>query len=163
MKCFPYALDIDTVQHGGSFCRKTFSLASGRSSSHHRAVNRCCFVWVYLIKRHMWEWRYSSTILDLHTRLVVSFTPLQLHPRGKRPRYPLYRRLGEPQSRSRRYGKEKISYPCRESNPGRPARRPSLYQLNYSGYHRTRVLCLNYFSHRTEPNFLSYEVHILFS
>jgi hypothetical protein len=51
--------------------------------------------------------------LDLGTswRRVVSFTPLPLYPRGKSPRYPLDRRLGGPQSRSGRFGKEKILDP----------------------------------------------------
>jgi hypothetical protein len=31
---------------------------------------------------------------------VVSYTPLQLYPRGKSPRYSLDRRLGEPQTGS---------------------------------------------------------------
>jgi hypothetical protein len=49
----------------------------------------------------------------------------QLHalaalPRGKRPRYPLDKRLGESQSRSGRCGKGKILH-RRELNPGRPA------------------------------------------
>jgi hypothetical protein len=50
--------------------------------------------------RHMGEWRYSSTFLDLGTRWrwVVSFTPLPLYPRGKSSRYPLDRRLGGPES-----------------------------------------------------------------
>jgi hypothetical protein len=41
-------------------------------------------------------------ILDLGTRwkLVVNFTPRPLYPPGKSPWYPLYRRLGGPQSRS---------------------------------------------------------------
>jgi hypothetical protein len=45
-------------------------------------------------------WRYSSTILDLGTRWrwVVNFTPLPLYPWGNSTRYPLDRRLGEPQS-----------------------------------------------------------------
>jgi hypothetical protein len=48
-------------------------------------------------------------ILDLGTRWrwVVSFTPRPLYPQGKSPRYPLDRRLGEPQSRSGRGGEEK--------------------------------------------------------
>jgi hypothetical protein len=48
--------------------------------------------------------------LDLGTswRWVVNFTPRPLHPRGKSPRYPLNRRLGGPQSRSGRFGEEKI-------------------------------------------------------
>jgi hypothetical protein len=51
-----------------------------------------------------WEWRYSSTILDLSTNGVerqasrlCSFTP----------GYPLDRRLGGPQNRSERYGEKK--------------------------------------------------------
>jgi hypothetical protein len=58
----------------------------------------------------MEEWRYSYTILDLGTgwRLVVSFTLLPLSPRGNRPRYPLNRRLGGPQSRSGSYEEKKI-------------------------------------------------------
>jgi hypothetical protein len=38
---------------------------------------------------------------------VVSFTFWPLYPRGKRPRYPLDRRLGGPQNRSERRGEEK--------------------------------------------------------
>jgi hypothetical protein len=42
---------------------------------------------------------------------------------GKKPRHPLDRRLGGSQSRSGRGGEEKNSpFPCKESNPGRPAR-----------------------------------------
>jgi hypothetical protein len=57
----------------------------------------------------MGEWRYSSTILDLGTRWkrVVSFTLPPLYPRGKRPPYPLHRRLGGPQSQSRHCGQGK--------------------------------------------------------
>jgi hypothetical protein len=39
---------------------------------------------------------------------MVSFTPLSLYPWKKSLRYPLYRRLGGPQSRSGRRGEEKI-------------------------------------------------------
>jgi hypothetical protein len=58
--------------------------------------------------RHIGEWRYNSTILYLGTRwrLLVSFTPLPLYPRGKSPRYPLDRRLGGPQSLSGHCGVE---------------------------------------------------------
>jgi hypothetical protein len=45
-----------------------------------------------------------------------------LYPRGSRPQYPLYNRLGGPQSRSGRCGEKKI-LPCWWLNPGRPARR----------------------------------------
>jgi hypothetical protein len=42
---------------------------------------------------------------------VVSFTLGLLYPRGKSSRYPLYRRLGGPQSRSERHGEVKILAP----------------------------------------------------
>jgi hypothetical protein len=55
----------------------------------------------------------APLILDLGTRWrwVVSFTPRPLYPQGKSPWYPLNRRLGGPQSRSRRGGEEKNSQP----------------------------------------------------
>jgi hypothetical protein len=53
----------------------------------------------------------------------------QLHaptalPRGKRPWYPLDRRLGGPQSSSGRGGEEKNSQPSREPNPSTPIIQP---------------------------------------
>jgi hypothetical protein len=80
------------------------------------------------------RWRYDvcrsggidPRILNLGNRWrgVVSFTPWPLYPRGKRPRYPVDRRLGAPQNRAGRGGEEKISQhcQCREFNPGRPVR-----------------------------------------
>jgi hypothetical protein len=66
----------------------------------------------------MWERMYRSTFLDLGTswRWVVNFTPRPLYPRGKSPRYPLDRRLGGPQSRSGRFGEQKILDPYWDSN-----------------------------------------------
>jgi len=54
---------------------------------------------------------------------VISFKHRPLHFRRKSPRYILGRRLGEPQSRSRRGGEENNFLPCpwRETNPGRSA------------------------------------------
>jgi hypothetical protein len=55
---------------------------------------------------------------------------------GKSPRYPFYRRLGGPQSRSGRYGEAKIFYPTGTRTPaplGRPAHSQSLYRLRYTG------------------------------
>jgi hypothetical protein len=55
---------------------------------------------------------------------------------GKSPRYPFYRRLGGPQSRSEPYGEVKIFYPTgtrTPAPPGRPARSQSLYRLSYPG------------------------------
>jgi hypothetical protein len=40
-----------------------------------------------------------------------------LYYHGEERRYPLDRRLGEPQNRYGRHGKEKISYRSRDSNP----------------------------------------------
>jgi hypothetical protein len=58
--------------------------------------------------KHMGEWRYSSTFLDLGTRWrqAVSFTALPLYPRGYSTQYPWDRRLGGPRSRSGRCGEE---------------------------------------------------------
>jgi hypothetical protein len=53
-------------------------------------------------------------ILIRHTngwRLVVSFTHWPLYSQGRSSRYPLDRRLGEPQSRSGPGGEEKNSQP----------------------------------------------------
>jgi hypothetical protein len=65
----------------------------------------------------------------------------QLHapaalPPGKSPRYPFYRRLGGPQSRSGRYGEVHIFYPTgtrTPASPARPAGSQSLYRLSYPG------------------------------
>jgi hypothetical protein len=59
--------------------------------------------------------------------------PGHFTPGGKNPRYPLDRRLGGPQNRSRRGGVERDLSPCRESNPDRPAY--SLVTiLSYTGF-----------------------------
>jgi hypothetical protein len=60
--------------------------------------------------RRIGEWMYKPIFLDLGTswRWVVSFTPRQLYPRRRRPRYPLNRRLGGPQSRS---GRKPVAVP----------------------------------------------------
>jgi hypothetical protein len=73
------------------------------------------------------EWRYRSVILDLSTRRrsVVSFTPRLLYFQGNSPRYPLYKRLVEPQSRSAGWGIDKNPLPPPFSQP--------LYQLSYTG------------------------------
>lgn len=70
------------------------------------------------------KWRYSFTVLNLDIRWsrAVSFTPLLLYPQGRRPRYPLHRRLGRSQNRSDRYGEEKKVFPGIETPLlGRPA------------------------------------------
>jgi hypothetical protein len=69
------------------------------------------------------ECRYSSNVLDLNTtwKGVLSITLLPLYPRENRPQCPFYMRLGGSQSRSTRYGIEKISFSYQELNPGRPA------------------------------------------
>jgi hypothetical protein len=73
---------------------------------------------------------------------VVSFKPLPLYPQGKRPRYPLDRRLGGAQSRSGRHREVRISATTGlELRPlGRPARRQSLYRLRYPGSYNNNWL-----------------------
>jgi hypothetical protein len=56
---------------------------------------------------------------------------------GMSSRYPFYRSLGGPQSRSGRYGEVNIFYPTGTRTPpppGRPARSQSLYRLSYPGW-----------------------------
>jgi hypothetical protein len=69
------------------------------------------------------------------------FTP------GKEPRYPFYRRLGGPQSRSGRYGELKIFDPTgtrTPAPPGCPARSQLLYRLSYPGFQPCGVYTTNY-------------------
>jgi hypothetical protein len=82
--------------------------------------------------RHVWEWRYSSTFLELGTRWrwVISFTPQQLYSWGKSHRYPFYRRLGGSQNRCG-CRRDEGNMHWRESKPDRPACSPSLYRLSY--------------------------------
>jgi hypothetical protein len=77
-------------------------------------------------------------ILDLGTRWrwVVSFTPWSLYPQGRNLRYPLDRRLGEPQSQCGHTVEGKNSQPSLGIEPQisyRPARSQSLYRLSYRG------------------------------
>jgi hypothetical protein len=79
------------------------------------------------------EWRYSSYILQLGNgwRWVASFTSQPLYLRGKRPRYPLDRRLCGSQCQSRLSGVEKnqLSLPGIEPRSSSPL----LYQPSYAG------------------------------
>jgi hypothetical protein len=105
------------------------------------------------------EWRYSSTILDLGTRCrwVVNFTPRPLYPRGKRPRCPLYMRLGGLQNLSGRCGVEKNLLPSPESNPGRPARGCADWAIPAPGLCQFRIwnsVLLKY-----ESNYVTYCDH----
>jgi hypothetical protein len=67
------------------------------------------------IEAHLGDRRYSSysflTSALEGGEWSASHAPAALHPRGKSPRYPLYRRLGGPQSRSgcRGYNYNKIT------------------------------------------------------
>jgi hypothetical protein len=67
----------------------------------------------------------APRILDLGTRrrLVVSFTPQSLYPRGKSLRYPLDMRLGGPHILDA-VEKREIRSPCRESNNDYPIVQP---------------------------------------
>jgi hypothetical protein len=74
------------------------------------------FCILFLTEHHVmkayWDSRYVvPCILDLGTRWrsVVCFTPRRLYPQGKTPWYPLDKRVGGLQSRSRQAGEEKNS------------------------------------------------------
>jgi hypothetical protein len=80
---------------------------------------------------------------------MFSFTPRPLYLRRKSPRYPLYRSLGGPQSRSGRHGGMKILDPTRLElrSFGRSARSQSLYRLNSKGasFHKASLsLCVRF-------------------
>jgi hypothetical protein len=81
------------------------------------------------------EWRYSFKILDLGTRWCEdSFTLRPLYPGGKSPGTYWIGSWVRPRAGLDAVEYRKISYPCWESNPGRPAGSLSLYRLGYSGY-----------------------------
>jgi hypothetical protein len=87
----------------------------GRKSQSNSYFSLCCLVCGGYNK----TWRHNSIILVLGTRRrwVVSLMPRPLYPRGNCPRYLLDRRLGEPQSRSGRYGEEKNLTPAGNRSP----------------------------------------------
>jgi hypothetical protein len=69
---------------------------------------------------------------------VVNFTPRPHYPRGKSPRYPLDRRLGGPQSRSGRFGEEKILDPTGTGQWSLQKKNDirGLFLVNLSVYHQ---------------------------
>jgi hypothetical protein len=75
-----------------------------------------------MLWKHMGGWRYSSTLLDLGTDGGEWSAS---HPGTRWIENWLDRRAG-----LYPVEKRKISCPCRESNPGRPSRSPSLYWLS---------------------------------
>jgi hypothetical protein len=84
--------------------------------------------------------------------------PTALSTRVKDPRYPLYRRLGGPQSRSghRGYRKNPLPLPGTETrSPGRPVRSQTLYWLSYLGSSFTHFPFFHFFL------FFSYLPHSL--
>jgi hypothetical protein len=91
----------------------------------------------------MGELRYSSTILDLGTRWkwVVSFMFLPFYPRERAPGTHWIWGLVGP-----RAGLEAVEWRrvlhCRESNPRRPDRSPSLCRLNYPDSQQTGVFII---------------------
>jgi hypothetical protein len=96
-----------------------------------------------IIWRHMGEWMYSFTILDLDIRWrrVVSFTSRPLYSRGRIPGYGLDRRLGLRKSRSWSYGEKKISCPL----PGieyRPSNSKSVAMLSCPGSYTNNIIIL---------------------
>jgi hypothetical protein len=88
-------------------------------------------------------------ILDLGTRWGLSgqhHAPAALLPRGKDPRYPLYRRLGGPQSQSGKRIQGKSFRLCRGSNLDRPVvqRVARLTELPGSPFTRIKLLIIVY-------------------
>jgi hypothetical protein len=84
----------------------------------------------------MGEWRYSSTVLDLGIRwgLVVSFTPLPLYPGKIAPCTDWIRGWVVSSADLDAVEQRKLSCSSLESNPGHPARSPSLFSLSYTDF-----------------------------
>jgi hypothetical protein len=80
----------------------------------------------------MGEWVYSSTIFDLGTRWrwVVSFTPCHFTTGEIAPCNNWVRGWVDPRASLDAVGGRKI-LSCKDSNPGRLTRSPSLYRLRY--------------------------------
>jgi hypothetical protein len=76
---------------------------------------------------------------------MISFTPRPPYPQGKNPCYPLDRRLGGLQSRSRRGGEEKNSQPLPGLEPpiisAMPLRYAGSYEFIYEVPHKIRKVC----------------------
>jgi hypothetical protein len=72
---------------------------------------------------HSWLWHKEMSGKLLHAKAALSLE--------KRPGYPLDRRLGRAPELILMLLKREKSFPCWESNPGRPSRSPSLYWLSY--------------------------------
>jgi len=88
--------------------------------------------------------------MEISGQLHVRFTP------GKVPHYPLDRMMHGPQSRSGRAGEEKKSLhcPCRESDPGFPARSLVAIETEFSSVtFFYSVSCSQKFSPRSDLKF----------
>ena len=81
---------------------------------------------------HTGQWRYSSTILNLGTgyRWLISFTAWSFFFAEKESPHPLKREASGPHSRSRRFGEEKASFPCRKPNHNSSVVHPNAYVEN---------------------------------
>jgi hypothetical protein len=99
-----------------------------------------------------------------HSGWVVSVTPRPRFARGKDPRYPLYRRLGGPLSRSEHRGWRKNPLPLpgiEPRSPGRPVRSQTLYCLSYSGSHLKHNSCLYLMHHNKNVTALILNNHLI--
>jgi hypothetical protein len=83
--------------------------------------------------KFMGEWRYIFAILDFGARLrwAVIFTHRPLYPKGNSHMYSSDRRIGGPQSRTRRCGVETNVLPSPGIESRSPAYNPLQYRLSY--------------------------------
>jgi hypothetical protein len=81
--------------------------------------------------RRMWEWSYSSTFiyLDNRWRWMFIFTPRPLYAKERAPDTNWIGGWVGPRAGLDAVEWRKIVCPCRESNPGRPARRYTYWAI----------------------------------
>jgi hypothetical protein len=65
---------------------------------------------------------------------------------GKKPLVPTGQESGWASEMPKRCGTQRNFLPCRESNPGRPACSPLLYQLIYPGSYSLHIIVAHYYS-----------------
>jgi len=136
---FTHAMDFSFCDHNFNFTY-TYAQYCNKCIAHMYNFPYKEFRSLYKIKwslctpeKRMANWRYSSTlyILDTWCRWAVSYTSNPIYSRWKKLGS-LNRRLGEFQSRSGRWEKEKIFRSCRELHHYSPTVQSLVYSCDFA-------------------------------